>query len=638
MIKPEVIIIKTNKLRKVTLLKRVISIITIIIILSTQAADHITASKITTGKQVEITISPKDDHKGISPYIYGVNDGVYLKAVTAKSLRIGGNRLTTYNWETNASNAGADWYNTSDNWLVSKLPVEKQTQPAALGLYLSETAKTYNIPLTLLTLQMCGFVSTDINGEVEKKEKAPSNRWKKVVYRKKSKFADTPNLKDGKVYMDEYVNYLIKRLGNSTTATGIKAYALDNEPALWSGTHSLIQSKPLKCSDLIKKSSALASAVKDEDANALIFGPALYGFNAYTGFQDAPDWQQIKADNGYRWFIDYYLDSMKKESDKAGKRLLDVLDIHYYTEAKGPCGTRSSNCIQFQNKGCLDARMQSTRTLYEDGYIENSWIGQWGKEFLPILPNIQKSIDQYYPGTKIAITEYNYGGGTNISGGVAQADALGSFAKCGVFCANLWAQTDIIPMYQYSAINLYTNYNGHGAGFGNILVAADSSDVELSTVYAAINNENTDVVRVILTNKSVKDKTPAEVTIKGDKNYQCAEVYTLTNEAKTISRQGNITGITGNSFTYDMPAMSVTELVLVPDESKLTANESDTTAAVRTGKATISLASTVTDTTEAISNSGKTNIDYYLAITFVMLLLILGVVSIILSYKKYKKH
>ena len=33
--------------------------------------------------------------------------------------------------------------------------------------------------------------------------------------------------------------------------------------------------------------------------------------------------------------------------------------------------------------------MQSVRTLYEEGYIEDSWIGQWGKENLPMLPKEQ---------------------------------------------------------------------------------------------------------------------------------------------------------------------------------------------------------------------------------------------------------
>lgn len=625
---------------------RILSVIAIAIIISTPSQALSVISAETVGEKVEITIRPNEEHKEISPYIYGANDGVYLKALSAKSIRMGGNRLTAYNWETNVSNAGSDWSNTSDNWLVGKLLSEQQIEPAALGLYLSDTAKQYNIPFTLLTLQMCGYVAADMNGRVDESEKAPSERWNKVEYRKSADFADTPDLSDGVVYLDEYVNYLVNKLGDSTTETGIKAYALDNEPSLWHGTHSLIQSEPIKCSDLIVKSSSLSQAIKAVDTNALIFGPALYGFNAFTGFQEAPDWQQIKADGGYRWFIDYYLDSMKKESDQAGKRLLDVLDIHFYTEAKGPCGVRSSDCMNFDDEGCLNARMQSTRTLYEEGYIENSWIGQWGKEFLPILPNIQQSIDQYYPGTKLAITEYNFGGGTNISGGVAQADALGCFAKYGVFCATLWAQTDILPMYQYSAINLYTNYDGNGNGFGNTMVSADSNNIKRSTVYAAIDNDNTDTVRVILINKSVNDATPAVITIESEKEYKCAEIYTLTDEAKLIQRQKNFTGITGNRLTYEMPPMSVTELVLVREEGNLSDDGFETAAVITpaaesstdetTDTASMSVTPAPDETSSLKSTSEKEYGKYYIIGIAALLLCIVG--GVLNKTKKRKKN
>jgi len=38
--------------------------------------------------------------------------------------------------------------------------------------------------------------------------------------------------------------------------------------------------------------------------------PALYGFAAYETLQSAPDWGT--EGEGYRWFIDYYLDKMKR--------------------------------------------------------------------------------------------------------------------------------------------------------------------------------------------------------------------------------------------------------------------------------------------------------------------------------------
>ena len=69
---------------------------------------------------------------------------------------------------------------------------------------------------------------------------------------------------------------------------------------------------------------------------------------------------------------------MKQASDAAGTRLLDVLDIHYYSESA--------------RVGAED-RVQSVRTLYEAGFAENSWIGKWCQANVPILPTVQKSID-----------------------------------------------------------------------------------------------------------------------------------------------------------------------------------------------------------------------------------------------------
>ena len=52
--------------------------------------------------------SPASRHP-ISPYIYGTSQGDWAGRSRRLRLgRLGGNRWTAYNWETNASNAGAD--------------------------------------------------------------------------------------------------------------------------------------------------------------------------------------------------------------------------------------------------------------------------------------------------------------------------------------------------------------------------------------------------------------------------------------------------------------------------------------------------------------------------------------------------
>ena len=95
-------------------------------VLAEQSAD--TAAK--------ITVVPSEHLRKISPYIYGVNTGVDMDAVSAKSIRLGGNRMSAYNWENNMSNAGSDYYHTSDMYLITDIPDEFKRVPGGPALAL----------------------------------------------------------------------------------------------------------------------------------------------------------------------------------------------------------------------------------------------------------------------------------------------------------------------------------------------------------------------------------------------------------------------------------------------------------------------------------------------------------------------
>lgn len=505
----------------------------------------------------KITVTPSEHIRKISPYIYGVNTGVDLNKVSAGSIRLGGNRMSAYNWENNMSNAGSDYKNMSDMYLITDVPDEFKRVPGGPALALSSQAQAHNVPYTLLTLQMLGYAASSKRGSLTAENAAPSEYWVKVENRKGSEFTLEPDKKDGVVYNDEYLNYLFSKLGKSDSGTGIKAFALDNEPALWKHTHSLVRQSELSCEELVKKSVDLASAVKEMDGGAEVFGPSLFGYSAFDSFAGAPDWQQLKSDNGYRWFIDYYLDEMRKAEENGGARLLDVLDIHYYTEAKGVCGERS--CGHYDNDGCVKARLDSVKSLYDENYREDSWITDTGAEFFPLLPNLQQSIDKYYPDTKIAFTEYNFGGGDHISGAVAQADTLGIFAEYGVYFATIWSFDS--NDYQLAAINMFTNYDGSGSGFGDTLVKSEYENADIS-VYSAIDGEDGGNVRIIVTNRSIHDETPVEITVASEDEYQNAEVFALYGDSPEIKAMPAVDEIAGNTFSYTLPPLSVTEFAV----------------------------------------------------------------------------
>lgn len=515
------------------------------------------------GGTVDITIDTSKDRKPISPYIYGVNTELKREDVACKSVRTGGNRCTTYNWETNASNAGSDRSNISDNYWQSGVPQEIRGKPGCAALDLAAVCKEKGA-YPLMSLQMAGYASADMNGEVTAAEKAPSDRWIKVEPTKGAEFSAMPDTADGAVYLDEFVNYLVNTLGDSQNG-GIRGYSLDNEPSLWDQTHSLAHPEHTTGKELIEKSTALAKAVKAVDPNAEIFGAAFFGYGAFTDLVSAPDWTEIKAANPeYRWFIDYYLDEMRKAEEQNGGRLLDVLDVHYYTEAKGECGERS--CSHYSAEGCVSARLNAPRSLWDGSYKEKSWITDTGAQFFPLLPNIKSSIDKFYPGTKLAVTEYDFGAPTDISGGIAEADALGIFAQNEVYFASLFAYD---AAYQMAAINLYTNYDGNGSGFGDTLVSCESGDIGLCTAYAAINGENADTVTVVLTNKSFRDTTTANIRLDGE--YDHAHLYGMNNMAARVfdmgdSDKGAVT-VSGNTVTYEMEPETVS-LLVITRESK----------------------------------------------------------------------
>ena len=136
----------------------------------------------------EITVCPENAVRKISPYIYGVNSGVDLNSVSAKSFRLGGNRLSAYNWENNYSNAGSDYHNSTDLYLVQNVPEEFKKAPGGAALAAADEADKGNVPYRLLTLQMLGYAAAGKRGNVTEEYAAPSEKWVKVENRKGSEF------------------------------------------------------------------------------------------------------------------------------------------------------------------------------------------------------------------------------------------------------------------------------------------------------------------------------------------------------------------------------------------------------------------------------------------------------------------
>jgi mannan endo-1,4-beta-mannosidase len=510
-------------------------------------------------QSVNFTISAQDSLLPISPYIYGTNQTL-SGGENWSVIRLGGNRLTGYNWENNASNAGSDYNQQSDNYLTYSLGISSGNEniPGIVVTTFNDQSMKLGAK-SIVTLQMAGYAAKDKNGPVSLSETAPSPRWAKVMFEKGDSLSLQPDINDTLVYMDEFVNFLVNKYGTAYTPSGIMGYELDNEPALWPSTHPRIHPTATTCQEIVQKGISLSTAVKKLDPYAKIFGPVLYGMGAYTNFQSAPDWNTVSRGKSYTWFIDYYLDQMKQAETTAGKRLLDVLDIHWYSEATGVKRITDAAATTFADD---TARVNAPRTLWDSPlhYVENSWIGQWEKAYLPLIPKLLSSINKYYPGTKLAFTEYNYGGENDITGAIAVDDVLGIFAKYGVYSSAFWGLQSNAS-YISTAYKLYRNYDGNNSTFGDLYVPSFSNDSVNCSVYGSIKTLNNEI-HLIVINKNASNNINGSFSIASKRKILSGRAWLIDANSDKIKEIAAIDSVSNNAFTYTLPSLSVCHIVL----------------------------------------------------------------------------
>jgi mannan endo-1,4-beta-mannosidase len=504
--------------------------------------------------EVAVDVDADAGRVPISPLIYGTNQDLDGVAWTIR--RMGGNRMTGYNWENNYSNAGSDFQHSSDRFVAQffNLGPGEATIPGRAVAVFHDRSRQLGAE-SIVTLQLAGYVSRDDFGTVSVAETAPSARWVRAWPRKGAAFDDSPNPLDAAVYMDEFVAWLVRRYGDAQSGGSVRFYSLDNEPALWAFTHPRIVPEPIGAVELADRSIELMTAVKDVDPAAEILGAVLYGFAAFLSLQEAPDWPSLSGT--WTWYVDYFLARMRAAGDAQSRRLLDVLDVHWYPEARGDNRITDGGLSEAD----VEARLQAPRSLWDPTYEESSWIADCCSAYLPILPRLKSSIAAHYPGTKLAVTEYDFGAGASISGGLAQADVLGVFGREGVYISTRWG---IEPnhIFAASAFNLYRNYDAAGGQFGDTSVLAAAANRNRLSVYASIEGDDADRLHIVLINKSTDGAVAATFTITSDTDYTGAEVWGFRSSQPTIARKGDIGGIAANRFRFVVQPLEAVHLVL----------------------------------------------------------------------------
>jgi hypothetical protein len=278
-------------------------------------------------------------------------------------------------------------------------------------------------------------------------------------------------------------------------------------------------------------------------------------------------------------FIEYYLQQFAAYQTAHSVRLLDYLDLHTYFAA-----TYNGSGVAFNpagDTGEQQARLNSTRVFWDPTYTDpnepqpnyitdSNYTSSCTTPLQApqLIPMAKGWVAKDYPGTKVAFTEFNWGGQEHINGALAQADILGIFGAYGLDMATLWGPPD--PTTQVPglmAYEIYRNYDGKDSVFGNTSLASTSANQGQISVYGAVRSSD-NAITIIVINKTYGDLT-STLSLANFTPNGAAQVYLYSNaNLAAIVAQPNITitAPTGSSTTSTIsttfPASSITLFVI----------------------------------------------------------------------------
>jgi hypothetical protein len=512
--------------------------------------------------KVRLSVDAKASRHAISPLIYGVNYANHStglsKAFTVPVDRWGGNSTSRYNYTNNTYNTGQDWY--------------YENIVAGSGETLTDfvNADRAHSSASLVTVPMIGWVSKD----------SPATHpylcaFPKTAFPHQDDFdswdancgngansgtqlsADptTTSTAVGAAFDQSMVASLVARYGTAAQG-GVKFYGLDNEPVLWNSTHRDVHPLPLTAEELWTKSQATAKAVKTADGSAAILGPSDWGWCAYY-YSAADDCGRSTADRDAHGGLPlgaWYLQQFAAAEKSGGTRLLDYFDEHYYPQSNGVALSSAGDAAT------QALRLRSTRSLWDPTYADESWISDAnGRKPLTWIRTMKSWTARYYPGTKTAITEYNWGGLESMNGALTQADVLGIFGREGLDLATLWAPTKASDPWAY-AFRMYRNYNGSGAKFGETSVKATSAAQGRVSIYAAKRSQD-GALTIMVINKT-HSTIAAPLSLKNFASKTKATVYRYSStHPSQIVKKSALTR-KGKYLKTSYPGYSITLLVL----------------------------------------------------------------------------
>ncbi len=524
---------------------------------------------------IDVQVDVQSTGRSISPLIYGLASGAepdYYRDLGTTFIRWGGNQVTRHNWEINASNAGSDW-------LFANVPHSKPGEgPGAAADLFIETNKSLGAD-GVLTIPAIGYVAKDGDNNTRSQnvpaESGPplgpgaeaipgydpaTNQGAtsiKSYSRKGQPFSYPPDLGDYAVYQDEWIAYLTEKHGRAEEG-GLRYYSIDNEPDLWAETHRDIHPARMGYDGMLAMFKEYAEAIKTVDSSASIVAPELSGVTAfyYSALDRGNDRFNTHVDRSAHDgmpFLPWFLDQVRRYDQHQGRRSLDVVSVHHY-----PQGGEFSDEDIGRDVDTNARRLRSTQQLWNFNYTDESWIRRTEAYNLALIPRLKGWVNLYYPGTKIGITEWNYGADDTVNGALAIADVLGIFGREGVDIAAYW-RFPKPGTPGASAFKLYGNYDNCGRHFGDEVLETKTSNHLTLSAFSSRDSHSGDILIMAInkeTDKAVEARIRTEIG-----EGRGVQVYQFDQQRPVLSRLADIqTDVTG--FSYTVPAYSATLFVI----------------------------------------------------------------------------
>lgn len=525
-----------------------------------------------------LTVDAAAGRHAIGTDVYGMNlsDAALATELGLTADRWGGNSTSRYNYTNNTHNTGSDYY------------FENIVDSTSLDSFVSADLAHGDNPV--VTVPAMGWVSKDspsahpfacgfkvsVYGAQQSTDPYDSNCGNGKHTNGTAITGNSPSdtsVPENGAFDQAMVAHLASKFGTAANG-GVRSYEIDNEPTLWSSTHVDVHPAPLSYNELWTKSLAAAQGIKAGDPTATVDGPGDWGWCAYFYAADDPGGcgpGPDKQAHGNLPLAAWYLQQFAAYDKAHGQRLLDYFDEHFYPQETGVAlSTAGSAATQA-------LRLRSTRALWDPTYTDESWTADLGLGSVELIPRMKQWVAQYYPGTKIAISEYNWGGLESMNGALTEADVLGIFGAQGVDRAQLWSPPASSSPGAF-AFRMYRNYDGHGSRFGDESISATSADQGQLSVYAA--QRSTDgALTVQVINKTGGDLTSTLAVHNA--STSAAQVFTYSGASLNAIVQGPDANFSAGSVSHTFPANSITLLVIPTDVavSRLGGANRDATAA-----------------------------------------------------------